>query len=346
MTLNHGFTMRPATMADLEAVVALLNACSMKIIGKADESVEAVRADWQMPGFDQVSSQRVIVSPQNQIVGFAEVRNDPRPTYPFLDVYVHPDFEEAGPFLDVYVHPDFEEAGIAAPLVEWGEERAREAIAMAPADVRVAMQAAGYAQDQHYKQVLESVGMKYIRYQWRMGIDLNDSIPAPVWPAGITVRTMIPGQDERKVLEVQRAAFRDHWGYVERPFEEHFESWWHTWTSEGDFDPSLWFLAMDGETIAGISLCKDHAPGDAESGWVSTLGVTRAYRQRGLGMALLLHSFHVMLDLGKERAALGVDANSLTGATRLYQKAGMSVTTQFDIFEKELRPGRDLAIRG
>jgi hypothetical protein len=63
-------------------------------------------------------------------------------------------------------------------------------------------------------------------------------------------------------------------------------------------------------------------------------------------MALLLHAFHEFLKRGKDRVGLGVDASSLTGATRLYQKAGMSIAMQIDLYEKELRPGRDLAIRG
>jgi len=38
-----------------------------------------------------------------------------------------------------------------------------------------------------------------------------------------------------------------------------------------------------------------------------------------------------------------VDAASLTNATRLYEKAGMHVTRQYDTYEKELRPGKSLA---
>jgi hypothetical protein len=39
---------------------------------------------------------------------------------------------------------------------------------------------------------------------------------------------------------------------------------------------------------------------------------------------------------------LGVDAANPTGATRLYQRAGMYVASEFLTFEKELRPGRNL----
>ncbi len=41
---------------------------------------------------------------------------------------------------------------------------------------------------------------------------------------------------------------------------------------------------------------------------------------------------------------LGVDAQSLTGATRLYEKAGMrsDPSRQLVLYEKELRPGLEI----
>jgi mycothiol synthase len=41
----------------------------------------------------------------------------------------------------------------------------------------------------------------------------------------------------------------------------------------------------------------------------------------------------------KRRVALHVDAESPTGATRLYEQAGMRVLYEVDIYEKELRAG-------
>jgi hypothetical protein len=46
---------------------------------------------------------------------------------------------------------------------------------------------------------------------------------------------------------------------------------------------------------------------------------------------------------GQYKAGLGVDTDSLTGALRLYEKAGMRVFRQRDAFEKILRPGQDLS---
>ena len=150
-------------------------------------------------------------------------------------------------------------------------------------------------------------------------------------------------QDERMTIQAARDSFHDHWGYVEQPFEEEFERWTHFMKNAPDFDPSIWFLAMDGDQIAGVSLCLTETNGDPDMGWVGTLGVLRAWRRKGLGLALLRHSFDEFYRRGKRRVGLGVDAHSLTGATRLYEKAGMRVARQYATYEKEVRPGKDLS---
>ena len=102
-----------------------------------------------------------------------------------------------------------------------------------------------------------------------------------------------------------------------------------------DIDPSLWYIAWDGDQIAGFALDR-YRNGH---GWVGTLGVRRPWRKHGLGLALLYHSFGEFYKRGKQTASLGVDAANPTGATRLYQKAGMHVAAEYVSYEKELRPG-------
>ncbi len=101
------------------------------------------------------------------------------------------------------------------------------------------------------------------------------------------------------------------------------------------FDPSLWFLAEDGGEIAGLALNREH---EAEKGvgWVSVLGVRKPWRRKGLGRALLLHSFEEFRRRGFHAAALGVDADSLTGANKLYESAGMQVIRRSDVYEQPL----------
>ena len=73
--------------------------------------------------------------------------------------------------------------------------------------------------------------------------------------------------------------------------------------------------------------------------------VRRRWRKLGLGLALLQHSFRQLHERGKKGVSLDVDASNLTGATRLYEKAGMSVTRQSDMYVQQLRPGRELWTR-
>src|SRR4029079_12656768 len=106
-----------------------------------------------------------------------------------------------------------------------------------------------------------------------------------------------------------------------------------------EFDPTLWPIALDrlsGE-VAGFSLNRYRMG----IGWIRTLGVRRRWRKRGLGEALLLHSFDEFYKRGTKTIGLGVDAQSPTGATRLYQRAGMHVAAEYVIYEKELRLGRE-----
>jgi ribosomal protein S18 acetylase RimI-like enzyme len=169
--------------------------------------------------------------------------------------------------------------------------------------------------------------------------------PAPVWAEGITLRTFDPETDLENVYRAVDESFRDHFGHVDEPFEEGLKRFKHFMTGYDGFDPTLWFIAMDRDQIAGICLCRDHAYEDEEVGYVNTLGVRRLWRKRGIGLALLRHAFGELYRRGKRKAGLGVDAENLTGALRLYENAGMHVHRAFDLFEKELRPGREISVQ-
>jgi ribosomal protein S18 acetylase RimI-like enzyme len=64
--------------------------------------------------------------------------------------------------------------------------------------------------------------------------------------------------------------------------------------------------------------------------------VRRPWRQRGLGLALLLQSFRAFHERGENRVGLGVDSANETGATRLYERAGMRVVAEDVVWRKEL----------
>jgi ribosomal protein S18 acetylase RimI-like enzyme len=61
------------------------------------------------------------------------------------------------------------------------------------------------------------------------------------------------------------------------------------------------------------------------------------YRQRGLGQALLRHTFAEFASRGFDAVGLGVDAENPTGAVRVYERAGMHVERTNLLFEKRQR---------
>ena len=176
-----------------------------------------------------------------------------------------------------------------------------------------------------------------------MLIELDAPPPAPQLPDGLAIRTFNRERDLAALIHADNESFRDHWGYVEHPFEEDWKEWTHWIETDPDYDPTLWFLVMDGEEIAGFSICAPKTAEDPASGYVYMLAVRRPWRQQGVGLAMLHHVFGEYYRRGTQRCALGVDATSLTGATRLYEKAGMHVQRQSVSYDKVLREGEDLS---
>jgi GNAT superfamily N-acetyltransferase len=213
-----------------------------------------------------------------------------------------------------------------------------------PQALRIAMQSYVPGIDEATRRVFQECGFNVIRHSWTMVLELEGEPQAPAWPAGIRVKTMERNKDEENILRAVREAFKDHWGYIDTPYEEEKERWLHHIETDAGFDPSLCFLAMDGEEIAGISMCRWKAYDDPDMGWVNILGVRRPWRRRGVALALLQHSFCEFYARGRRKVGLGVDAQSLTGATRLYEKAGMrsDPSRQLVLYEKELRPGLEI----
>jgi mycothiol synthase len=330
--LPKGFTARGASMTDIEPALALINRWSRSVIGR-DEAADAqvVRREWVSPGFDPAEDIRVVFAPNGQMAGYVEVWTIRKPP-------VHP-------WIWGRVDPDYEDMGIGTWMLYWAQARALCALDELPADLRFAPRLGTYREAEKPKKLFEDLGYRHIRSSYQMLIEMNAPVPEPVWPEGVTVRTFNPERDAEAVYRAQNDSFRDHFGFVEEPFEEGLERFKHFWGQES-LDPSLMFLAMDGSSgeIAGINLCMPHAFDDREMGWVGTLGVLRPWRKRGIGLALLRHSFNEFYRRGKRKVGLGVDAQNLTGALRLYENAGMHVQQTFDQYEKELRAGREISV--
>ncbi len=330
-TLPNGYTSRPAMLDDLGITTDFLNLFAMHHAGVEDTMLEEMRNEWTSPGTVLENDFRLVFGPDGRMVGYAEV-------WDALDPPVKP-------WVWVAVHPQYEDCGITKYLFHWAEERARQAVPRVEDGVRVAMLTGYYSTAVSMLDKLKAYGFEVTRHYFRMQIDMDSPPPEPVWPQGIRLKPFVFEEDMEAVYAADNEAFSDHYGHVERDPEQGLEDFIHNIVKNDSHDPSLWFLAMDGDEIAGISLCNKWASDDPDCGYISHLAVRKPWRKRGLGLALLRHTFSEFYRRGYPRVALGVDAQNLTGALRLYEKAGMYVKRSFDNFQKELRPGRDISVK-
>ena len=323
------FTARPATLGDIPIAVDLLNACTMNEIGIKETNENELRLNWNTEGYNLPENSRLVFAPDGRLAALGTaymVRNPP----------VHP-------WVTVRVHPDFMGQGLGTALTEWAFARAHTAIDRVPPEARVSVRCGVSGGFAPAVELLQNFNMTEIRHFWDMEIQFEGDLPQPKFPDGITVCTYRHPQDFEKTYRAFDEAFEDHWGHVSSPPEEGLARWRKWIEDDPEFDANLWFLAMDGDEIAGVSLGYKTIPHDPDMGWVDILGVRRPWRKKGLGLALLHHSFREFARIGKKSAGLGVDAASLTGATRLYEKAGMHVARQYTDYELEIRPGVEFA---
>lgn len=329
-TLPEGFTARAGRLDDYLSASELVNAYAEHINGQVElTDPEVIHLDWQSPGFNPETDIWVVFGPDGKMVAFIECwQTHQPPTHPWNWVCVHPDYFDRG---------------LWEYLLEWGEIRSAAALEKVPLDVRVAPWTGSEHNNPALARAAGQLGWKYIRSFYRMQVDLLSQPEVPLPPEGITIRAYNPVTELEAVYRAMDEAFRDHFGFVEQPFDSGFAEFKHHFLTDPGYDPAFWFVAMDGDEIAGISLCRLESMDDPHCGFVNELAVRRPWRKRGLGLALLMYSFAAFYARGQKKAALGVDASNLTGALRLYERAGMRPVRQFDNYEKELRPGREIA---
>ena len=299
-------SLRPPRDDDFDAMLELMNAHQLAAFGEADATAEDLRL-WLTTPYVVVKDDIRVLERDGRLIGYADVdatREEP-PLW----------------WCDVKVAPDVDADEVLSTLVSWLDERAKKG------RLRVWTSES----DRRITDAFGALGFEPSRHSYRMEIDLTGQARRPAWPKGITVRAV--RDDEHQLVY---DAVVDVWQDTSDPMDETFDEWAHWTTKSETFDPSLWFLAFAGDVLAGFSLCKPSST-DPTAGYVATLGVHRPWRKRGLGEALLLHSFAVFRERGWTRGTLGVDASSPTGATRLYERAGMRVYRDTAFFERPVR---------
>jgi ribosomal protein S18 acetylase RimI-like enzyme len=308
--LPAGYASRPRTWDDLDAVVALFKACDLADDGVEDPVHEHLEYAWRIEAFALERDAVLVFAPDGSLAAYAEAFG------------LNPELSVEG---YVQVSPAHRGNGVGTTLAAWVERRA--------SSVRRCRPSCGSRRPRPTRAPTRSC---------RDG-DSRTSAPSGTWnasssrtlppcpvalPEGIVFRPYRHPDDGVALYDAIEEAFADHWGQETSPFDLHMEEMQR-------HDPSLVDLANEGDEVVGACVARI-VEGE---GWIDVVAVRRPWRGRGIARALLTRSFAELARRGHGRVLLNVDSENATGATRLYESAGMRVRRTFHVFEKPLAAG-------
>ncbi len=169
----------------------------------------------------------------------------------------------------------------------------------------------------------EAAGYRLVFEELAMELDPSAMIDTPTrWPAG--TRLLEWGDAAASAsFDVYQSAFRDRPGFPGWSRSE----WIERVCGDRDFAPEASLcVSLDG-VPAGFVVCA--------RGWVDQVGVTPAYRRRGLATALVTEATSRMRPAGGRTARLHVNINN-PGALAMWRLLGWHVAGRRGRFEREL----------
>jgi mycothiol synthase len=220
-----------------------------------------------------------------------------------------------GDDLVVFVHPEARRRGIGTRLLRAAEEAAPLEVVQADA-VTLEPAAAPFLRVNGYRKAKEI---------WLMGVELANVPGRPDWPEGVQVRTF-RAEDEPAVKALLDLAYAEEPDFRLVPHAD----WRRRMLGDPSFDPAVWFLAEAGGGLAGAAL-------NWKEGYVKDLVVHPGWRRRGLGEALLRHTFAAFRERGLSRVTLKTDSDNTSQAWRLYERLGFRKERTYEVYEKRVR---------
>ncbi len=322
---------RPMTLEDIPQVVGLMNSHTQTLIKSDIFTIEQAQKEYSDPKLNLETDTQLAFGETGALIGYVDLF-DTKSTHTMMNSWIS-------------VLPNRGGEALENGLIQWMKHRASQLMEKANPQHRVTLNIYILEQDTRLANALERHGFKVERGSYHMRIDVTSVPEIQPLPDTVSISTMQPGEEMDIILSVQDS-FQDHWGWVPEAPEEMYKRWQNMYFGRPEFDPTIWFAARQNGKIVGVCLCAEKSPTDITMGWVNILGVSRTHRKRGVGTILLKTAFAELYRRGIPSIGLAVDSQNLTGATRLYEKAGMYVTKAFHMYEFEMRPGLEIATMG
>ncbi|HEU5474132.1 MAG TPA: mycothiol synthase [Actinophytocola sp.] len=212
--------------------------------------------------------------------------------------------------VELFVHPRMRRRGVGSTLTE---------SLLGRIDTRP-VRAWSHGDHPGAARIAARFGFDRVRELLKLGLDFESGdaprLPVPTWPAGVRVRTFVPGQDEPDVVAVNRRAFDWHPEQGALTVDDLAAAEDEPW-----FDPDGFFLAVDPEDrLLGFHWTKVHA-GPPPVGEVYVVGVDPDAQGGGLGRALTLAGLHHLHRGGLSKVILYVESDNAP-AVAVYRRLG------------------------
>ena len=176
------------------------------------------------------------------------------------------------------------------------------------------------------KGLFESMGFELVRVFSTMRRNL-DSIPFNIKEhKEIKIRLMKRNMDDIKLLNwIVNETFKEHFDF--RP--ETVEETRHWVENKPWCDIAEYFFGYLSDNIighVGVGIDSKFVKYQGiKRGWITTIGVLKGLRRKGIGMSLILHGLKWLKSEGMTEAELDVDNSNPTQAIELYKKVGFKV---------------------
>lgn len=305
---------RPVTVADLDDVCRLVEACDVAAVGFADFTPDDVASDLERDDLETYGW----YDDRGALVSYGWVGRTGDSNKVQLDIYPGPD----------------QDPSLGRHVLAFLEERGRRLVAETGSaepffDVGV------FREDERTRSLLAAAGFEPRTTFTRMRIDLDAPVEVPA--TDVAVRQVSDEADLRVAHRIDEESFVEHYGTVALPFD----AWRRRLVERGPDFAHVFLAEVGGEPLGLLVSTRQFEPDD-NAGYVRTLGVLPAARGRGVAKALLRDCFARARRDGRAAVLLHVDVANVTGALRLYESVGMRPVVVIDAWAKgSLAPRAD-----
>jgi mycothiol synthase len=299
----------PPHLGDAQQTLEFMLRCNIHEYSLPDSDMDDLLYDWEHIDLNQDAWLAWV--PIEELVGYAIVSKSGKNIR-----------------YELYADPEWNDDSLAEALLQLCEVRG----AFLRAEIKLPPSAMAQiyipSVNERNRRVVEDAGFSVNKFVFNMQADLQLDLPAPEWPSDVTLKPLDPDTDGAAIHQLIQAAFHRP-GRTPQSFDD-----WKSFMMRADiFKPELWFLAYSGDDLAGACLCYAYT----NEGWVRQLAVDEPWRGKGLGSALLRHSFSVFRAKGFERVGLAVEEDN-PNAYAFYQNVGMQRIRQYHEYLKPLQP--------